>query len=142
MKPGIIAGIVVVILIAVGVFVFIKSDDSVDTITVVEPQPVVVADAPEETPAEEELALTVEEVAKHNNANDCWTIINDNVYDITSYIPFHPGGDEILRACGGDGTSLFETRTTEDGETVGSGTPHSPRAETQLNSFLLGPLVV
>lgn len=78
------------------------------------------------------------EVAEHNTANDCWTIINNSVYDITSYIPNHPGGDEILRACGNDATSLFTERRTEDGERVGPGTPHSAAAEAQLDQLLIG----
>lgn len=78
------------------------------------------------------------EVAVHNKQTDCWTIINKSVYDITSYIPRHPGGEEILRACGVDSTTLFTTRTTADGQEVGSGTPHSNSAERQLSSFKIG----
>ena len=80
------------------------------------------------------------EVDTHFSAADCWTIIDDGVYDISSYVPRHPGGDEILRACGGDGTTLFESRQTEDGEQVGSGTPHSGSATNLLNGFLIGEL--
>lgn len=94
-----------------------------------------------ETPQPETTApLTEEEVAKHNSAEDCWTIIRGNAYDITPFISSHPGGDEILRACGVDATTLFETRTTESGEQVGSGTPHSSSAQSQLQQFELGPL--
>jgi cytochrome b involved in lipid metabolism len=80
------------------------------------------------------------DVAKHNNANDCWTIIGEKVYDLTSYVPRHPGGDEILRACGNDGTSLFESRQSADGENIGSGQPHSPNAQQQLESLYIGEL--
>lgn len=51
--------------------------------------------------------ITSSEVSQHSTQSDCWTIINGNVYDITSYIPRHPGGDNILSACGTDGTSFF-----------------------------------
>lgn len=84
--------------------------------------------------------ISADEVKKHNSKDDCWTIVQGNVYDITSYIPNHPGGDEILRACGEDGTELFTARTDKDGETVGSGTPHSPSAQSQLEAFLVGRL--
>lgn len=84
--------------------------------------------------------FTLAEVATHNSENDCWTIIDENVYDITTYVPRHPGGDEILRACGANGSSLFNERTTDDGETVGSGTPHSSSAQSQLSSLLVGSL--
>eukprot|EP00484_Ammonia_sp_Unknown_P025452 CAMPEP_0197027504 /NCGR_PEP_ID=MMETSP1384-20130603/7403_1 /TAXON_ID=29189 /ORGANISM="Ammonia sp." /LENGTH=225 /DNA_ID=CAMNT_0042456359 /DNA_START=27 /DNA_END=704 /DNA_ORIENTATION=+ len=51
----------------------------------------------------------MEEVKKHNKRDDCWMVLNGNVFDITEYIPYHPGGDEILKAKGRDGTVLFYT---------------------------------
>ena len=89
-----------------------------------------------------DVTLTAAEVKKHNTESDCWAIIGGKVYDITKYIPRHPGGDEVLRACGIDATTLFTTRTTENGDSVGSGTPHSSSAESQLNEFLLGDLKI
>jgi len=51
-----------------------------------------------------------EEVRKHNHAADCWVVIRQVVYDITSYVDKHPGGAATLKtAAGGDVTSLFET---------------------------------
>jgi cytochrome b involved in lipid metabolism len=48
------------------------------------------------------------QVAENNNKSSCWTIIDNTVYDITSYVPNHPGGEsEILKICGKDGTNLF-----------------------------------
>ncbi len=85
--------------------------------------------------------LTKTEVAKHNSKNDCWTIISGQVYDITSYVSSHPGGDEILRACGIDGTSLFTKRQTSSGQTVGSGTPHDRSSTQQLQDYRLGDLL-
>lgn len=80
------------------------------------------------------------EVAKHDNENDCWTIVDGGVYDLSQYIARHPGGEKILMACGVDGTSLFSQRQTEGGESVGSGTPHSSSAASQLNEFKVGEL--
>lgn len=86
-------------------------------------------------------SYTAAQVAKHSSKDDCWTIINGNVYDITAYIPRHPGGqDEILEACGTDGTTLFTQRKTTDGQAVGSGTPHSSGAASQLESLKIGTL--
>lgn len=82
--------------------------------------------------------FTIAQVAEHGSKNDCWTIINKNVYDITEYIPRHQGGDEIIAACGKDGTTLFTERKTESGDSVGSGTPHSSSAESQLESLQIG----
>lgn len=49
-----------------------------------------------------------DELAKHNRENDCWTVLNDKVYDITTYMKYHPGGiDELMRCAGIVGTQLF-----------------------------------
>lgn len=87
-----------------------------------------------------EATYTIEDVKKHDTKTSCWTIISGSVYDITSYIPRHPGGDEILRACGQDATTLFKTRQTGDGQPVGSGSPHSANAEEQLKKLFIGKL--
>lgn len=89
---------------------------------------------------QEQVTISAEEVAQKNSAQECWTIIDGSVYDITSYVPRHPGGDEILLACGTDGSSLFNERKTESGESIGSGTPHSSGAANQLNSYFIGVL--
>lgn len=47
-------------------------------------------------------------IASHNSRQSCWTIINGNVYDLTSWIPQHPGGEQaILQLCGTDGSDTF-----------------------------------
>ncbi|KAL2263822.1 hypothetical protein VTK26DRAFT_4989 [Humicola hyalothermophila] len=39
---------------------------------------------------------------------DAWTVLGGRVYNITPYLPFHPGGEpELLRGAGRDGTKLF-----------------------------------
>lgn len=94
----------------------------------------------EQTNGATEQSFTTTQVKQHNTESDCWTIISGNVYDLTAYIPRHMGGDEILRACGSDATTLYTQRRTDSGETVGSGTPHSSSAENLLSSFLKGKL--
>jgi len=45
---------------------------------------------------------------KHNKREDAWTALQGRVYNITPYLPFHPGGvDELMRVAGRDGTRLF-----------------------------------
>ena len=51
---------------------------------------------------------TKEEVAKHTGPNDCWVIINGNVYDMTEFLPDHPGGVKAPSLLsGGDATEQF-----------------------------------
>ena len=91
-------------------------------------------------PMETNKSYTKEEVANHVDANDCWTIIDNSVYNITEYINRHPGGIEILRACGQDATDLFNMRRSESGENIGTGSPHSPVANDQLRALKIGSL--
>jgi cytochrome b involved in lipid metabolism len=79
--------------------------------------------------------LTVTEVSKHSTGSDCWTIVDGKVYDITKYVPRHPGGDEILKACGKDGTDLFSGADSQ-----GRAGGHSGNASSQLAQFELGEL--
>ena len=74
--------------------------------------------------------LTLEEVKKHDSGTSCWSIVDGNVFDLTNWIPKHPGGPAVIRAiCGKDGTSAFE------GQHAGQGRPAN-----QLSNYLLGKL--
>ena len=74
--------------------------------------------------------LTSEEVKKHDSGTSCWSIVYGNVFDLTKWIPKHPGGPAVIRAiCGKDGTSAFE------GQHAGQGKPAS-----QLSNYYLGKL--
>ncbi len=45
---------------------------------------------------------------QHNKRDDAWTAISGKVYNMTAYMPFHPGGEkELMRVAGRDGTKLF-----------------------------------
>ena len=55
-----------------------------------------------------ETKYTAEEVAKHKTRDDLWVIIRGKVYDFTSYVDEHPGGEAILNNAGGDTTEGFE----------------------------------
>ena len=90
------------------------------------------APAPVQKPVTTNLPLTLDEVKKHNSADDCWSIIDGNVYDLTNWVDSHPGGKERITAiCGKDGTSSFLGKHS-----------NSNTAKSQLNRFDLGKLVV
>ena len=93
---------------------------------------------PDKQTSDQAKTYTLSEVARHASKDDCWAIISDDVYDLTEFINRHPGGDEILRACGTDATTLFNSRQTQDGQWVGSGTPHSQAAMEQLAKLKIG----
>ncbi|XP_060588144.1 cytochrome b5 reductase 4-like isoform X2 [Ruditapes philippinarum] len=55
------------------------------------------------------LEVTPEELKKHNTEDDCWIALRGKVYNVTSYLDFHPGGiDELMRGAGKDATALFD----------------------------------
>lgn len=37
-----------------------------------------------------------DEVGKHNTLTDGWVVYEDGVYNITTWIPYHPGGEKLL----------------------------------------------
>lgn len=60
------------------------------------------------TPALAANTYTSQQVGVHNVAADCWTIVNNKVYNVTSYLTLHPGGQAAINSlCGIDGSSLF-----------------------------------
>lgn len=53
--------------------------------------------------------LSLAEIQKHNNPEDCWIIIRDVVYNVTEFLNEHPGGAKmILRYAGKDATEEYE----------------------------------
>ncbi len=48
------------------------------------------------------------EVSKHSTPGDAWIVLYGIVFDISRYIPYHPGGEEtILEYAGCDATLAF-----------------------------------
>lgn len=51
------------------------------------------------------------DVAAHASVISCWTVINGQVYDLTTWASQHPGGrDQIVALCGKDATAAFTTQ--------------------------------
>ncbi|CAL0319542.1 unnamed protein product [Lupinus luteus] len=72
---------------------------------------------------------TFEEVSKHNQTKDCWLILSGKVYDVTSFMDDHPGGDEVLlSSTGKDATTDFED--------VG----HSDSAKEMMEKYYIGEI--
>lgn len=80
------------------------------------------------SPADGTRRVTREEVARHDNKDDCWVIISGKVYDITEWAPHHPGGAGIARMYAGkDATAEF-------------GDYHSAEAVAHMAHFCIGDL--
>lgn len=81
-------------------------------------------------PAEDGVTYyTLEDIRVHNLSNDTWLIIHDKVYDITTFLEEHPGGEEVLlEQAGADATESFED--------VG----HSTDAREMLEQYYIGEL--
>lgn len=77
---------------------------------------------------------TLKEVAVHNSEKDCWMAIEGKVYNVTEFIPKHPGGKAIIGGCGKDATTLFNERPTNNKG------PHPAQARELLNGFYIGDL--
>lgn len=59
---------------------------------------------------------TWQEVAKHNTPESAWVIVDGTVYDVTEFLPRHPGGSEMmLLAAGRECTDLFNMYHWYDG---------------------------
>ncbi len=74
--------------------------------------------------------FTMADLAARATVASCYSVVNGNVYDLTSWISKHPGGEKaILGICGKDATSAFT------GKHGGQEKP-----EAALKSFLIGTL--
>ncbi|GJJ77871.1 4-hydroxysphinganine ceramide fatty acyl 2-hydroxylase [Entomortierella parvispora] len=75
---------------------------------------------------------TSAEVKAHNTADSCWVIHNDGVFDMTSFVQDHPGGEEyILDNAGKDITQLMKDELSHT---------HSEGAYEMMDDFRVGTL--
>lgn len=60
-------------------------------------------------------AYTLAQVGEHADRSSCWAAIDGSVYDLTSWIANHPGGqDAIVGLCGTDATAKFTAKHAGD----------------------------
>ncbi|KAI1360688.1 glycolate oxidase [Xylaria arbuscula] len=65
-----------------------------------------------------------DEVAKHDTDKDCWVVINGKIWDVTDFLPEHPGGAGVIaKYSGRDATEAYNE--VHDPELVESTLPPS-----------------
>ncbi|KAK5814929.1 hypothetical protein F5H01DRAFT_344544 [Linnemannia elongata] len=75
---------------------------------------------------------SVQQVQAHKSEDSCWVIHNNNVYDVSSFVQDHPGGEEyILDHAGEDISVLMSDKLSH---------AHSEGAYEMLDEFLIGSL--
>ncbi|KAI4504027.1 hypothetical protein M0802_000498 [Mischocyttarus mexicanus] len=70
---------------------------------------------------------TMNEVGQHNKETDLWLAMHGGVYDLTSFLKKHPGGEEVfIQSAGKDCTKCFDD--------IG----HSEEAQLLKETFKIG----
>ena len=82
----------------------------------------------EEPDAPEVTTYSLTEIAAHATPNDCWMSIYGKVYNFTEYIALHPAGGAMNKACGKDGSEMYDA------------IPHSDYADTLFDPYYVGEL--
>ncbi len=85
------------------------------------------------SPAANGTVYTLSEISTHHTKADCWLAIEGKVYDVTDFIPHHPGGNQMIQGCGKDATDLFTGKSA-------LGRAHSTVARAMLNGYYIGDL--
>jgi 4-hydroxysphinganine ceramide fatty acyl 2-hydroxylase len=75
---------------------------------------------------------TAEDVASHKTASSCWITRGRKVYDVSAFLPDHPGGDDlILKHAGRDIETVMKNPEEHD---------HSDSAYEMMEEYLIGRL--
>ncbi len=97
MSKKIVFAILSIIILSSGLYLWVSHSDTRTVVAKTMP-PVTAYSGP----------ITLAMVASHNTQTSCWTVIDGGVYDLTGWIPNHPGGERaILSLCGHDGSGAF-----------------------------------
>ncbi len=61
--------------------------------------------------------ISQEELSKHNSKNDCWISYEGKVYDLTSFLPFHPGTSQAIEPFCGTSAEFESAFSQQHGQT-------------------------
>ena len=79
--------------------------------------------------------ITAAQLAQHSSPESCWLLIQGKVYDVSVFLPKHPGSQlPVLKMCGKESTEAFLTQG-------GRGSRHSYDAVDKLTKFYIGDYV-
>ncbi|KAJ5484984.1 hypothetical protein N7539_004972 [Penicillium diatomitis] len=54
--------------------------------------------------------ISTDEVSKHRTSEDCWIVVDKQIWDVTNFLDEHPGGANIiLKYAGRDATEAYST---------------------------------
>jgi 4-hydroxysphinganine ceramide fatty acyl 2-hydroxylase len=75
---------------------------------------------------------TAEDVQNHKSLSSCWVTRGGKVYDVSAFLPDHPGGDDIiLKYAGQDIQKAMKDPEEHD---------HSDSAYDMMEEYLIGRL--
>ena len=93
----------VILIVLVGGFVYSQKRDALEK--------QMIQQAAAQQPSSQQGKYTLADIAQHGGRSSCWSTINGGVYDLTAWIPKHPGGEQaILSICGIDGSARFNAQ--------------------------------
>lgn len=75
---------------------------------------------------------TSEDLSNHKTAASCWVSRHGKVYDISTFLPDHPGGEDVVLKYAGGSVDA----TMKDGEEH----EHSEAAYDMMEEYLVGRL--
>lgn len=82
---------------------FLGASASIAALLLNNTEPFIRLDAPTQGPL-----YTPDDVSAHNTKDDLWVVLNGKVYDLTEFLPNHPGGQRIiLKYAGKDASKIF-----------------------------------
>lgn len=79
--------------------------------------------------------ISLATVATHNTSDDCWLVVNNNIYNLTDYIYSRSAGENIIvDYCGKEATEIFRSGLGE------SALPPSGLTTDDLVKYYIGDL--